>query len=153
MRFLYYDRVISIEKGRSIVGTKAFPLSEEFLRRHFTKKAIVPGVICIEAMAQLLGWLIIYSHDFKLSAIMSLVEGVRVPAGLRPGFSAEIHAELLSTSRRDSLGKARILVGGEEVASVERLIFSHVPNVDRSELIARFSYYSGISPESLMDKS
>jgi len=153
MRFLYYDRVISIEKGRSIVGTKAFPLSEEFLRRHFTKKAIVPGVICIEAMAQLLGWLIIYSHDFKLSSIMSLVEGVRVPAGLRPGFSAEIHAELLSTSRRDSLGKARILVGGEEVASVERLIFSHVPNVDRSELIARFSYYSGISPESLMDKS
>jgi 3-hydroxyacyl-[acyl-carrier-protein] dehydratase len=153
MRFLYYDRVISIEKGRSIVGTKAFPLSEEFFRRHFTKKAIVPGVICLEAMAQLLGWLIIYSHDFKLSAIMSLVEGVRVPAGLRPGFSAEIHAELLSTSRRDSLGKARILVGGEEVASVERLIFSHVPNVDRSELIARFSYYSGISPESLMDKS
>jgi 3-hydroxymyristoyl/3-hydroxydecanoyl-(acyl carrier protein) dehydratase len=153
MRFLYYDRVISIEKGRSIVGTKAFPLSEEFLRRHFTRKAIVPGVICLEAMAQLLGWLIIYSHDFKLSAIMSLVEGVRVPAGLRPGFSAEIHAELLSTSRRDSLGKARILVGGEEVASVERLIFSHVPNVDRSELIARFSYYSGISPESLMDKS
>ena len=153
MRFLYYDRVISIEKGRSIVGTKAFPLSEEFLRRHFTKKAIVPGVICLEAMAQLLGWLIIYSHDFKLSSIMSLVEGVRVPAGLRPGFSAEIHAELLSTSRRDSLGKARILVGGEEVASVERLIYSHVPNVDRSELIARFSYYSGISPESLMDKS
>ena len=153
MRFLYYDRVISIEKGRSIVGIKAFLLSEEFLRRHFTKKAIVFGVICIEAMAQLLGWLIIYSHDFKLSSIMSLVEGVRVPAGLRPGFSAEIHAELLSTSRRDSLGKARILVGGEEVASVERLIFSHVPNVDRSELIARFSYYSGISPESLMDKS
>jgi 3-hydroxyacyl-[acyl-carrier-protein] dehydratase len=153
MRFLYYDRVISIEKGKSIVGTKGFPLSEEFFRRHFTKKAIVPGVICLEAMAQLLGWLIIYSHDFKLSSIMSLVEGVRLPAGLRPGFNAEIHAELLSTSRRDSLGKARILVQGEEVASVERLIFSHVPNVNRSELMARFSYYSGMPPESFGDKS
>lgn len=153
MRFLYYDRVISIEKGKSIVGTKAFPLSEEFFRRHFTRKAIVPGVICLEAMAQLLGWLIIYSHDFKLSAIMSLVEGVQLPVGLRPGFNAEIHAELLSTSRRDSLGKARILVDGEIVASVERLIFSHVPNVDRSELMARFSYYSGLSSGSLGDKS
>ena len=118
MRFLYYDRVLSLEKGRSIVGTKCFPLSEEFFRRHFTKKAIVPGVICLEAMAQLLGWLIIYSHDFKLSSIMSLVEGAHLPAGLRPGFNAEIHAEILSTSRRDSLGKARILVEGEEVASV-----------------------------------
>lgn len=153
MRFLYYDRVINIEKGRSITGTKAFPLSEEFFRRHFTRKAVVPGVICLEAMAQLLGWLIIYSHDFKLSAIMSLVEEVRLPAGLRPGFTADIHAELLSTSRRDSLGRARIMVAGEEVASVERLIFSHVPNVDRSELMARFSYYSGISPESLMKNS
>ncbi|MBI5633765.1 MAG: hypothetical protein HZA15_09840 [Nitrospirae bacterium] len=151
MRFLYYDRVISIEKGRSITGTKAFPLSEEFFRRHFTRKAIVPGVICLEAMAQLLGWLIIYSHDFRLSAIMSLVEGVSLPAGLRPGFTAEIHAELLSTSRRDSLGKARIMVDGEIVASVERLIFSHVANVDRSELMARFSYYSGMPAGSLSD--
>ena len=153
MRFLYYDRIIKIEKGKSITGTKAFPLSEEFFRRHFTKKAVVPGVIYLEAMAQLLGWLVIYSHDFKLSAIMSLVEGVRLPAGLRPGFTAEIQAELLSTSRRDSLGKARILVAGDEVASVERLIFSHVPNVDRNELMARFSYYSGIPVESLGDQS
>jgi len=152
MRFLYYDRVTSIDKGRSIIGTKAFPLSEEFFRRHFARKAIVPGVVCLEAMAQLLGWLIIYSHDFRLSAIMSLVEGVRVPAGLRPGFIAEIHAELLSTSRRDSLGKARMLIGGEEVASVERLIFSHVSKVDRPELMARFSYYSGMSMESLKSK-
>lgn len=153
MRFLYYDRVISIDKGKSIVGTKAFPLSEEFFRRHFTKKAVVPGVICLEAMAQLLGWLVIYTHDFRLSAIMSLVEGVRLPSGLRPGFTAEIHAELLSTSRRDSLGKARILVEGEEIASVERLIFSHVPNADSSELMARFSYYSGMPPESPGDRS
>lgn len=153
MRFLYYDRVTTIEKGRSIIGTKSFALSEEFFRRHYTKKALVPGVICLEAMAQLLGWLIIYSHDFNLSAIMSLVEGVRLPANLRPGFTAEIHAELLSTSRRDSLGKARILVSGEEIASVERLIFSHVSKVDRSELMTRFSYYSGLPLESLGDIS
>ncbi len=153
MRFLYYDRVINIEKGKSIIGTKAFPLSEEFFRRHFTKKAVLPGVICLEAMAQLLGWLIIYSHDFRLSAIMSLVQEVRLPADLRPGFTAEIHAELLSTSRRDSLGKAKIMAEGREIASVERLIFSHVPNVDSSELRARFAYYSGMPSEGLGDKS
>ena len=69
MRFLFYDSVISIEKGKSIVGVKAFPLSEEFYGAHFRKSALVPGVILIEAMAQLLGWLIIYSHDFKISSI------------------------------------------------------------------------------------
>jgi 3-hydroxyacyl-[acyl-carrier-protein] dehydratase len=149
MRFLFYDGVVSIEKGKSIAGVKTFSLSEEFFRRHFRKNAVVPGVIFIEAMAQLLGWLIIYSHDFRLTSIMSLIERVTVPAGLRPGFSAEIRAELISTSRRDSLGSATVLVDSKKVASVERLIFSHHHKVDRDELIARFSYYSGIPQESL----
>ncbi len=148
MRFLYYDRVLTIDKGRSITGVKTFPLSEEFLRKHFTRKALVPGVIFIESMAQLLGWLIIYSHDFRLSSIMSLIEGVKVPAALRPGFAAEISAEIISTSRRDSLGRAKVQVDGLEVASVDRFIFSHFHKVDQVALKARFSYYSGIPAES-----
>ena len=151
MRFLYYDKLFSIEKGKSIAGVKTFPLSEEYFRRHFSKDAFVPGVIFIEAMAQLLGWLIIYSHDFSLSSVMSLIEGVTVPAALRPGFSAEIRGELVSTSRRDSLGRAVMLVDNEKVASVDRIIFSHFHKVDRDDLIARFSYYSGIQRDALRE--
>lgn len=144
MRFLYYDRVTEIEKGKRIVGVKAFPLSEEFFRGHHRKKAVVPGVIFIEAMAQLLGWLIIYSHDFNLSAIMSLIQDVEVPSGLRPGFLAEIRGEILSTTKRDSLGRAEVLIEGKRVASVERLIYSHFKGFPSDELKKRFEYYSGM---------
>ncbi len=144
MRFLYYDKVEKIEKGESIVGAKTFTLSEEFFRKHFKKQALVPGVIYIEAMAQLLGWLIIYSHDFKLSAVMSLVEGVSVASALRPGFRAEIHGEIISTSRRDSLGRAWITVDGEKIASMDRIIYSHVRKVNSENLLNLFYYYSGI---------
>ena len=144
MRFLYYDSVVKIEKGKSIVGTKAFSLSEEFLRGHVSRVAIVRGVIFVEAMAQLLGWLIIYSHDFRLSAIMSLIEGVTVPAGLRPGFSTEIHGEIISTSGRDSLGRAEVYIDGKLAASMERIIYSHFYRIEREELKKRFHYYSGL---------
>ena len=144
MRFLYYDTVSNIDKGASITGTKTFALSEEFFRHHFKKSALVPGVIYIEAMAQLLGWLIIYSHDFKLSAVMSLVEDVTVSPKLRPGFTAEIHGEIISTSRRDSLGKAWITVNDEVVASMDRIIYSHVQKVNSRSLSDLFYYYSGI---------
>lgn len=144
MRFLYYDRVEKIEKGESIVGTKTFTLSEEFFRKHFKKQPLVPGVIYIEAMAQLLGWLIIYSHDFKLSAVMSLVEDVNVEPNLRPGFKADIHGEIISTSRRDSLGRAWITVDGKTIASVNRIIYSHVRKVNSKNLTDLFYYYSGI---------
>ncbi len=144
MRFLYYDNVTHIEKEKSITGVKSFSLSEEFLRSHFTKVAFVPGVIFIEAMAQLLGWLIIYSNDFKLSAIMSLVENVNISFNLRPGFKAEIQGEIISTSSRDSLGKAKILVDGKTIASMDRIIYSHFHKVSSRELEKLFNYYSGL---------
>jgi len=144
MRFLYYDKVNTIEKGKSITGIKTFTLSEEFFRGHFKKEALVPGVIYIEAMAQILGWLVIYSHDFKLSAIMSLVEDIKIPSKLRPGFTAELHGEIISTSRRDTLGKAWITVDGKLVASMDRIIYSHIHKVNSENLVRLFEYYSGL---------
>jgi 3-hydroxyacyl-[acyl-carrier-protein] dehydratase len=144
MRFLYYDKVNDIEKGKSITGIKTFTLSEEFFRGHFKKEALVPGVIYIEAMAQILGWLVIYSHDFKLSAIMSLVEDIKIPSKLRPGFTAELHGEIISTSRRDTLGKAWITVDGKLVASMDRIIYSHIHKVNSENLVRLFEYYSGL---------
>lgn len=143
MRFLFYDRVLELEKKRSIVGIKSFALSEEFHRGHFGKVALVPGVIFIEAMAQLLGWLVCYSHDFEISCIMSLIEGVRVPAELRPGLQATICGEIMSTNRKDTLGKAWVKVGGEPLASMERIIYAHFPEPNPKELAERFVYYGG----------
>ena len=143
MRFLYYDYVKAIEKGKRIVGVKTFPLSEEFLGRHFSRGAKAPGVVLVEAMAQLIGWLAIYSHDFELSAILSMVEGVKLPTDLRPGATAEIHGEIVSTSRRDTLGRGWVLVDGEEVARIDRIIFAHFQGFPKEELKRRFAYYGG----------
>ena len=144
VRFLLYDRVLRLDKGKSILGVKSFALSEEFHRGHFGRIALVPGVMLIEAMAQLLGWLIICSHDFTVSPIMSLVEGVSLRPRLRPGFQAQIEAEITSTSSKDSLGKARMSVGGEVIASMDRIIYSHFPAGDPADLRDRFRYYSGL---------
>jgi len=151
VRFLFYDSVISMEKGSSIIGVKTFPLSEEFYRAHFKKSALVPGVILIESMAQLLGWLIIYTHDFKMSAIMSLIEDVSIPSDLRPGCKADIHCEIISTTRTDSLGSARMFIDGREIAFMNRIIYSHFYKVYPEELIRLFCYYSGLKKERLIE--
>lgn len=145
MRFLFYDSITDIEKGKRITGRKSFALSEEFMRRHFSKKALVPGVIMIEAMAQVIGWLVIYSHDFRISAVMSLIEGVTFPPALQPGVTVEIHGEIISTSKRDSLCRAWITHEDKTIASLDRIIFSHFHKVNQEELINRFCYYSGMN--------
>jgi 3-hydroxyacyl-[acyl-carrier-protein] dehydratase len=145
MRFLFYDRVVELEKMKTIVGIKTFALSEEFHRGHFRKVALIPGVILIETMAQLLGWLINYSYDFKLYTLMSLIEKVELSTNLRPGMESRIYGEILSTSGKDTLGKAWIDVGGETIASMERIIYNHFQQSDPEELKARFGYFSGLT--------
>ena len=152
MRFLFYDRVTELEKGR-IVGTKAFPISEEYLRGHFDRTPLVPGTILVETMVQLLGWGIIHAHDFRLSAIVSLIEGVTIAsARLRPGFEARITGEILSTSASDSLGRAWLDAGGTRIAAVDRVIFSHFPAPQPEVLRELFCYCSGLGPQDLQDR-
>jgi 3-hydroxyacyl-[acyl-carrier-protein] dehydratase len=144
VRFLFLDRITKIEKGKSIEAIKTFALAEEFHRKHFSKIPLVPGVVFIESMAQVLGWLINYSHDFKLLAIMSLLAEVKVDAHLRPGFEARVRAEIISTSSGDSIGRAWVEIqGGDRVASIERVIYTHLQDVDPKELVRWFRYCSG----------
>jgi 3-hydroxyacyl-[acyl-carrier-protein] dehydratase len=145
MRFLLYDKVTAIDNGKSISGIKTFSLSDECLSGHFHKTALVPAVMLIESMAQLLGWLIIYTHDFKLTPFMSLIENVTVSSHLRPGFKADIRAEILSTSDRDSLGRAEMHVDGQVIGAIGRIIYSHTSKVNEHELRQLFYYYRGIN--------
>jgi 3-hydroxyacyl-[acyl-carrier-protein] dehydratase len=144
MRFLFYDRVTRLEKGKRILGVKSISSSEAFFEKHFTNVALVPGTLLIEAMAQLLGWLIAYSHDFQRVAIMSLIGGVRIPSRLKPGITLDIEGTLVTNTERDSLGTATVSLGGDPIARVERLIFRHFQAPAPEPLLKRFLYYGGI---------
>lgn len=145
MRFLLYDRISSLSKGRSISGVKTFSLADEHLRGHFSRSPVVPTSMLVEAMAQLLGWAVIHAYDFQLAAILCLVDGATFSsARLRPGFIAELGGEILATGSEDSLGHAWMKVDGVRVASVDRMIFRHFRPVKPHHLEATFSYCAGL---------
>jgi 3-hydroxyacyl-[acyl-carrier-protein] dehydratase len=152
MRFLFIDRVTSLERGRRITGVKSFSSSEPFLESHFTRTALVPGVLLIESMAQLLGWLASYSYDFRYVAVLALISNVTVPTALKPGARVEIEGRLLSSTEHDSLGAATAMVDGETIARVERLILHHVPLPKGETARAFFLYYAGIDDPSSLER-
>lgn len=53
--FLLVDRIIDIQTGESIVGIKNVTINEPFFQGHFPGQPIMPGVLIIEAMAQVAG--------------------------------------------------------------------------------------------------
>ncbi len=147
MRFLYIDRMTRVERGKSISGTKTFPLSEAYLKGHFSKAPLIPGSLLIEAMAQIAGWLVVYSYDFKTSCVISIMEEVRVPAGLRPGAAVQVHGEMTDTNRRGSLCRAWVEQDGETIAEGGRLVFSHFKTKDPAWLIQQFRCHGWLDGE------
>jgi beta-hydroxyacyl-ACP dehydratase FabZ len=71
--FLLVDRVLEFEKEKRIVGLKNVTYNEPFFTGHFPGRPIMPGVLIIEAMAQLGGVLLLQDHELKDRGLVYLV--------------------------------------------------------------------------------
>src|SRR5207302_380318 len=126
---------------------------EAILESPFTRAALVPGVLLIEAMAQLRGWLASYSYDFRCVAVLALISDVTVPPTLKPGARVEIDGKLLTTTERDSLGAATATIDGQVIARVNRLILHHVPLPAGQTAREFFLYYAGVDDLASLERT
>jgi len=94
--FLLVDRVIDIEPGVRCVGIKNVTANEEFFQGHFPQKAIMPGVLLLEAMAQVGGVMILAAeeHRGKL-AYLGTIDNAKFRKPVVPGDVLTIEARLL----------------------------------------------------------
>ena len=92
--FLLVDRILEIEEKKRIVGLKNVTINEPFFQGHFPGHPIMPGVLIIEAMAQVGGMLLLGSvpdPDTKVVYFMSL-DNVKFRRPVRAGRPAALRA-------------------------------------------------------------
>jgi len=95
--FLLVDRIIEIEEKKRIVGIKNVTINEPFFQGHFPGHPIMPGVLIIEAMAQVGGMLLLGSvpdPDTKVVYFMSL-DNVKFRRPVKPGDQLRFELDLL----------------------------------------------------------
>lgn len=119
--FLFVDRVVELQKGKSIVGLKNVTVNEPFFQGHFPGKKIMPGVLIVEAMAQCGGILLYHSltNPERKFVVLSKIEHARFRRPVVPGDTLQLEVELLKLRQRFCQLKALALVGGEVVAEAE----------------------------------
>jgi 3-hydroxyacyl-[acyl-carrier-protein] dehydratase len=96
MRYLLIDRITEWKAGQKIKGVKNVAMTEDFLEWHFPKNPVMPGVLLIEAFAQLTGWLEAASSDFKSWFLITKVRQCKFYGFALPGDQVELDVERLT---------------------------------------------------------
>jgi len=121
--FLFVDRLLEFESEKRAVGLKLASFGEPHFTGHFPGDPVMPGVIQIEALAQVATLLIFLSFDGlegKRPAFTG-IEKARFRLAVRPGDSLRLEVDLLSWRRGMGTAHGRVVVGGKTACEAEIL--------------------------------
>jgi 3-hydroxyacyl-[acyl-carrier-protein] dehydratase len=123
--FALVDKIIAYEPGKSATGVKNVTFNEPHFQGHFPGRPLMPGVLIVEAMAQVGGVIVTQIPDVPPGLFVFVgIDNVRFRRPVVPGDQLIIKADLLSIKRK-RFGKvhAEATVDGQIAASGE-LMFS-----------------------------
>ncbi len=126
--FLLVDRIEEIELGKKAIGIKNVTINEPFFQGHFPGNPIMPGVLIVEAMAQVGAVAILSMDEYKGKlAVFAGIDGLRFKRQVVPGDTLRMEVEMTAIKRGIGKAKAEAYVGDELAVSGE-LMFAIVNN-------------------------
>lgn len=114
MYFSLIDKIDELIPGDSIIATKSLAMSEEYLRDHFPKFPVMPGVLMIEAMTQASAWLVRVSENFKHSmVVLKETKNVKFGQFLHPGQTLIVTSKIITDEENQTVVKAQGAIEGQ----------------------------------------
>jgi len=127
MRWIWIDKFLEFNSGKSAVALKNVSLAEEHLHDHFPGFPVMPECLMIEAMAQTAGILCGEARNFEEKVILAKIKKAVFFHFVRPGDTITLHAEIESIAPEAASTIGRIMRGETLIAEIS-LMFSHIDN-------------------------
>ncbi len=121
--FLLVDRILELEPGRRAVGLKNVTVNEPFFPGHFPGRPIMPGVLILEAMAQVGGVLLLHDLAARHEKLIYFtgIDRAKFRRPVVPGDQLRLEVEILKLRSWTCKLKARATVEGQLAAEAEIL--------------------------------
>ncbi|KGR82967.1 3-hydroxyacyl-ACP dehydratase FabZ [Lysinibacillus boronitolerans] len=122
--FLLVDRIVELEEGKRAVGMKNVTMNEEFFKGHFPQYPVMPGVLIVEALAQISAVIMLtkVGNEGRLG-LLAGIDHCRFKKQVKPG--DQLYLEVEITRVKGTVGKGRgiAMVDGEIVCETD-LVFA-----------------------------
>jgi len=122
--FLFVDKIVSLEKGKRATGIKNVTINDYFFKGHFPGKPVMPGVLIIEAMAQVGGVMMLAPEENrgKLAYFLA-ADNLKFRRTVLPGDQLVLEVEAGRIKSKTGQVSGRAFVDGKVVAEAD-LIFA-----------------------------
>ncbi len=120
--FLLVDRILEVKPGKKIIGLKNVTFNEPFFQGHFPQSPVMPGVLVIEAMAQVGAILAYHSAPPEAKGKLiyfAAIDKARFRKPVVPGDQIIFELEMLRQRAKVCKMKGKALVNGKVVAESE----------------------------------
>ena len=144
MRFYLFDKIIHYIQGEEATGIKNISLQEDFLINHYDRYPVMPAPLIIESLAQLGGWTITVSSDYKYLAVMVMVKNITISGDAVPGDQIVLHTSIEDVNEYAGRVTCRAEIDGTQIVKVGNItyVLYQIPEKDRESIKERYSRFN-----------
>jgi len=118
--FLLVDKITEIEEGKRVKGYKNVTINEPFFQGHFPEYPVMPGVLVLEALAQVGAVAVLSMEQFKgKNLLFAGADKVKWRRQVMPGDKLELECEIIKIKGPIGIGKALATVDGKKACEAE----------------------------------
>jgi 3-hydroxyacyl-[acyl-carrier-protein] dehydratase len=120
--FLLVDRILEVEEGKKAIGIKNVTANEEFFNGHFPDYPVMPGVLIVEALAQVGAVAMLKKEENRgRLAFFTGIDKCRFKRQVKPGDQLRLEVEMIRFKGAIGKGKGVATVDGEVACELEMM--------------------------------